>query len=383
MAENSNGQERTEEATPRRLQKAREEGQTARSRELVTMALVGGGALGLLSWFPRGSEVLLDFGRSLFTRAGNRVLATPETLQQVLSDAMWIGAMAVGPLLLLLVFISIAASGALGGFLFSSKAMMFKAERISPLKGFKRMFSTQSVVELFKSIAKFCLISGTAIVFIWQSLSLLFSLGGNGVAGAATDGLELVGGALFLFALVLGLIAAVDVPFQISTHKKQLRMTKQEVKDEMRDSEGKPEVKSAIRRAQQAIANRRMLEEVPSADVVITNPEHFAVALRYEAGSVAPLVVARGADHMALRIREVASANKVPMLRLPPLARAIYFHCNLGNEIPAPLYAAVAQVLAYIQQLREFRRLHQGTRPTLGPVNIPRDMQRQADGGGE
>lgn len=380
MAENSNGQERSEEATPRRLQKAREEGQTARSRELVTVALIGGAAVGMMLWFPRASGLLLDFADTMFNNAGSRSVASPLTMQQVLTDAIWTAALAIAPLLCMLMLTAIAASGALGGFLFSAKAMSFKTERISPLKGFKRMFSAQSALELLKSIAKFLLIAGAAILFIWQTLTLLFALGQKTPLVAMSEGLGLVSGALLLFALMLALIAAIDVPFQIAQHKKQLRMTKQEVKDEMRDSEGKPEVKAAIRRAQQAMSNRRMLEAVPTADVVITNPEHFAVALRYVPGSEAPVVVAKGADHMAMRIREIATAHNIPQLRLPPLARSIFFHCETGTEIPAALFAAVAQVLAYVQQLRHFRRNHKGPRPQLGPVSVPRELQRSQDG---
>ena len=382
MAEDKNGMERTEDATPKRLEKAREEGQTARSRELVTVALVGTGALALMFWFPTGSDVLLQHARQMFSAAGNRDAFTALTLQNVLSDSMWAAGVAVTPVLIILSVVSIGASGALGGFLFSAKAMSFKASRISPIAGFKRIFSSQAVVELIKAIAKVLLICGVAVLFLWQSLSLLFALSAQNVNHALIEGLQLVGLALLLFGAVLGVVAAIDVPFQIAQHRKQLKMTKQEVKDEMRDSEGKPEIKAAIRRAQQAMTNRRMLEDVPTADVVITNPEHFAVALRYEEGSEAPIIVARGVDHMALQIRMIASAHQVPQLRQPPLARAIFFHCELGTAVPTALFEAVAQVLAYVHQLQAFRRGQQPNKPSLGPVSVPRHMQRDANGAG-
>lgn len=395
MAEESGGQERTEEASTRKLEKAKEEGQVARSRELVTVALVGGGALGLILWFPQGASILLELARTLFAAAGSPpaigqagnsgaplIDYTAADYQAVLRFAMVQAGSAIGPLLVLLMLIAIASSGALGGFLFSTKAMSFKGERLSPIKGFKRIASIQAVVELLKSVGKFLLISGTAVFFLWQILESLFALGHETVRVALPDGLSYVGWALLLFALVLALIAAIDVPFQIAQHRKQLRMTKQEVKDEMKDSEGKPEVKAAQRRAQQTLANQRMLDAVPDADVVVTNPEHFAVALKYEAGAPAPRVVARGCDHMALRIRAVAEQHQVPALRVPPLARAIYFHCDLGTLIPAPLYAAVAEVLAYIHQLNEYRRGLRNGRPRLRQLAVPRSLQRDAQGRG-
>lgn len=380
MAEDQNGMERTEDATPKRLAKAREEGQTARSRELVTVALVGTGALALMWWFPTGSAILMEHTRDLFRAAGSREAFTALTFQRTLSDSMWAAGLALAPVLLVLAVVSIGASGALGGFLFSVKAMSFKTNRISPIAGFKRIFSSQAIVELIKAVAKVLLISGVAIAILWQSLELLFSLSSQTVNHALIEGLQLVGLALLLFGVVLGVVAAIDVPFQIAQHRKQLKMTKQEVKDEMRDSEGKPEVKAAIRRAQQAMTNRRMLEDVPTADVVITNPEHFAIALRYESGTEAPIIIARGVDHMALQIRMVAKAHNVPQLRLPPLARAIFFHCEVGSAVPTELFGAVAQVLAYVHQLQAFRRGQQPDKPALGPIAVPRHLQRNAHG---
>ncbi|MEM1437081.1 MAG: flagellar type III secretion system protein FlhB, partial [Pseudomonadota bacterium] len=353
MAESSSGQERTEEPTPRRLEKARQEGQVARSRELTTVALVGFAAVGLLLWFPAGARALLAFAQECFAGAGlgpgTAVPGSPMQdyaaldFQAALRRAMYASATAIGPLLALLFVVAIASTGALGGFLFSTKAMAFKGERLSPIKGFQRIFSVQALVELAKSIGKFLLISGAAIAFLWQTLDTLFALGHVDVAVALPDGLSYVSGALLLFAVVLALIAAIDVPFQVAQHRKKLKMTRQEVKDELKDSEGKPEVKAAQRRAQQSLANQRMLDAVPTADVVITNPEHFAVALRYEPGAAAPTVVASGIDHLALRIRAVADRHQVPQLRVPALARSIYYHCRPGETIPAALFAAVAQ----------------------------------------
>lgn len=387
MAEESSGQERTEEPTPRRLEKAREEGQVARSRELMTVALIAVGALGLLVLFPRGSNALLGlaerfFGASLEfpSSAVGYTQMQAADFQAALSEAVWVSAIAIGPLLAMLAIASLAASGALGGFVVSAKAMSFKGERLSPIKGLKRILSVQSLVELLKSIGKFLLIAGAAVAFLWQMLDLLFALGDKPLGAAVGQGLRYVGWALLLFALVLILIAAIDVPFQINQHRKQLRMTKQEVKDELKDSEGKPEVKAAQRRAQQALANTRMLDAVPTADVVITNPEHFAVALKYELGAPAPTVVARGTDHLALRIRAAARRASVPELRLPPLARSIYYHCDLGTVIPAPLYAAVAEVLAYVTALSAFRSGARTERPKLRRISVPRALQRDAEG---
>ncbi|MEM1435453.1 MAG: flagellar biosynthesis protein FlhB [Pseudomonadota bacterium] len=380
MAEAENGQEKTEEPTPRKLEKAREEGQTARSRELVTCLLVMTGAILLLFWVPLVMDGFIGATRNQFAAAGELVWhhgdgAAEATLR------VGLAALAIVSVPLLGSFaIGILGNIAVGGVLFSAKAMAPKLSRLNPLKGLKRMFSSRSLIELLKSIGKILLIAGMAIAFLLGAMNRFLSLSTFAPIVGYQSGLVLVLTALLLFGAVLVLIAAIDIPHQIHEQTKQLKMTLQEVKDEMKDTEGRPEVKQRIRRAQQALASNRMMAEVPTADVIITNPEHFAVALRYEAGSSAPTVVAAGVDMLALKLREIASEHAVPQLRVPPLARALYFSTAVGEMIPADLYAAVAQVLAYLQNLDSYRRHRSGPVPKLGRVAIPLNRRRSADG---
>lgn len=368
MAEEQQGQEKTEEPTPRKREKAQEEGQVARSRELSSMALIGMGGLGLMLIAPPLAERMVALTRHIFELATHPEENLLLALNLAANELIWL----LLPFLAALSFAGVMSSVALGGFVLSPKAMAFKASRMSPLKGFKRMFSAKSLMELVKSIAKFLLITSVAIFTLSLHLDDLMSIGSLDVEVAIRKGLSIVSLSLLLIGSALVVIAAIDIPFQIAQHKKQLRMTKQEVKDEMKDTEGKPEVRSRIRQVQQEIARRRMLEAVPDADVVITNPEHFSVAIKYDNGAMAaPIVVAKGADHMAFRIRELASAHNVPILVLPGLARAVYYVTEPGEEVPAGLYMAVAQVLAYVYQLEMYRRGQTAKQPALGDVPIP------------
>lgn len=368
MAEEAPGQERTEEATPRKLQKAREEGQVPRSRELNSMALVCAAALGLMVLAPWGAERLMALTRRIFQLASAPQAHWTEVIKMAAGEA----AMVTVPFLALTALAGIASSVAVGGFLISGKAVAFKGSRMSPITGFQRMFSARSLVELSKSVTKILVISGVAVLTLSYVMNDLLHIATLAVENAIGSGLHIVLVALLLMGTVLVLIAAIDVPFQIHQHGKQLRMTRQEVKDEMKDTEGKPEVRSRMRQLQQEISRRRMLEDVPKADVVITNPEHFSVAIKYDAASMgAPLVLAKGADRMAFRIREIADSANVPLLRVPPLARAVYYATEPGEEIPPGLYVAVAQVLAYIYQLQQYRRGHTARAPELGDVAVP------------
>ena len=368
MAEETQNQEKTEEATPRKKTKAREEGQVARSRELNSMALVSAGALGLMAFAPWGASKLMNLTRRVFDLARAPEANWLEALSVSAVEALWV----VAPLLFVLLLAGAGSSIAVGGFLISGKAVSFKASRMSPISGFKRMFSMRSLVELAKSVAKIVLIAGVAVLTLLYVMEDLLVIGTLAPQNAVAQGLWIVMVALLLIGSTLVLIAAIDVPFQMAQHKKQLKMTKQEVRDEMKDTEGKPEVKSRIRQLQQEIAQRRMLEDVPTADVVITNPEHFSVAIRYDSAAMgAPVVVAKGADHMAFRIREIAQTHEVPMLPVPALTRAVYYATDLGEEIPPGLYMAVAQVLAYIYQLQQYRRGQVAQPPHLGPLSVP------------
>ncbi len=359
MAEEENGQEKTEEATPKRLEKAKEEGQVARSRELGTTLLLMTGGIALLVFGAALSERMqaimrLNFG---FDR---QAAMDPMMMSSMLAESIGNLVGIVGLILTLLMIAGALGSIGLGGWLFSAKPLEPKFSRMNPIEGLKRMFSMKALVELFKAVGKFLLVAGVATLILFQMESELL------VIGQQTLELALVHSTWIIIWSAIGMsaatiiIAAIDVPYQIYDNAQKLKMTRQQVKDEFKDSEGKPEVKSRIRQLQREMAQTRMMASIPDADVVITNPEHFSVALKYDASSSdAPIVVAKGADEIALKIREVANLHHVPILRSPPLTRAIFYSTDLEEPIPAKLYLAVAQVLAYIFQLRE--RAQRGT----------------------
>ena len=353
MAENEAGQEKTEEPSAKRLREAREKGLVPQSRDLNSMAVtVAGAATLLLLGGP-----MMDELRKLVTRGlspDRRLLfEDPVKLWPLFLDFVADGLLIVLPVLLATMVAALVAAGALAGLNFSSEAVSFKPERLNPVNGFKRILSAQNAVELPKTLAKFLLVLVVALMTMWSFADELLRLGREPLEFALSHaGRILTWGFLFM-ACALILIATVDVPFQLWNYRRQQRMTRKEVKDEHKDMEGNPEIKSRVRRLQMEMAHRRMMAEVPKADVIVTNPTHFAVALRYEQGRMsAPRVVAKGADLIAAQIRELATAHQVPVFSAPPLARALYFNVRLGQEIPAGLFIAVAQVLAYVYQLK-------------------------------
>jgi flagellar biosynthetic protein FlhB len=348
-------QDRTEQATPKRRADARKKGDVPRSRELTMtgVMLSGAGALLVLAG-PMGSKLLEAFAQG-FTIERDLLLDErylPLALMEVGSQSM-LSLVPLGIVLLCAVFLSAAA---LGGWSFSMKAAAFKAERLNPLKGIKRIFSANAVNELVKAMAKFLLVAVIAVSWLWSSTDQLLSLGRQPIGEAIVTALQFCGVSLLVVSLGLIVIAAIDAPFQLWQYNKKLKMTRQQVKDEFKETEGRPEVKSRIRQMQQQVAQRRMMEDVPTADVIITNPTHFAVALKYDDNMGAPQVVAKGKDLIAKRIREIATENGVPLFSAPPLARVLFRTTDIGDEIPAGLYTAVAQILAYIYQLNETLR---------------------------
>lgn len=374
MSENDQGQEKTEEPTPRRLEKAREDGQAPRSKELTTTAVLLGATIGLL-WFGQFlSDKLSAIFRYNFTVPREAVFDTTSMinyLTQSFGDAI----IGLFPFFMILLLAALFGPIALGGWLFSTKALMPKFNRMNPLEGIKRMFSIKSLVELGKAVAKVVLIMTLAVMIILGLQGELQSLAYQSIDSSIKHSVMMsVWVAIALSAATI-VIALIDVPFQIWDHTKKLKMSVQDIKDEMKDSDGKPEVKSKIRQLQQEMANRRMMADVPEADVVITNPTHYAVAIKYKPDQMTtPLVVAKGADQVALKIREVAGVNQVDILESPRLARAIYYTTQLNQEIPTGLYVAVAKVLAYIFQLRNFRQ-GLGERPAFPhSMPIPDDM---------
>ena len=357
MAEGQNeGQERTEEATPKRQEEAKEKGQVGRSRELNTMALL---LMASAGFFAFGTYMVNNMSWLMinYFSLDRTQFYDSSQMPGLFLQACYAALGGIAPLLIVLFLAAFFAPMLVGGWMFSIKALAFKWEKMDPIKGLTRIFGVRGLMELLKALAKFVLMVGLAILLLWLKMDQLLYLGLSGLGPGMADAGNIILWSFMLLSAATILIAVVDVPFQLWEHAKQLKMSKQEVKDEQKETEGKPEVKSQIRAMQQELANRRMLEQVPNADVVITNPTHYAVALRYEQGDMsAPRLVARGVDFMAQRIRLIADQNGVTAFSSPLLARALYFNTKLDQEIPAGLYLAVAQILAYIYQLRASRQ---------------------------
>jgi flagellar biosynthetic protein FlhB len=347
-----NGQERTEQPTPKRLREAREKGQVPRSRELTMTIVMLIGAAALLSfggWFA-------DRVQQLLTRAfriGRSNLLDKDFMLRHFGDLAGETLLLLAPLMGALLVGAVLAPGLLGGWNFSRQAIAFKGDRLDPVRGLKRVFGSKGLMELLKALGKFAVVGAGAAVFLWSTADRFMSLSRLPIGTAIGESAFLAALALLVMSAVLILIAAIDVPFQLYSHNKEMRMTRQEVREEMKQTEGRPEVKSKIRSLQQELASRRMMEDVPSADVVVTNPTHFAVALRYDQDSMdAPVVVAKGVERIALTIRRIAEENGVPRLESPPLARALHASVEIGRPIPPELYVAVAEVLAWVHRVR-------------------------------
>ncbi len=371
MAEGQNeAQERSEEATPKRQEEAREKGQVGRSRELNTMALLLVASSG---FFVFGGYMVNKLSMLMinYFSVSRSPIYDGSQLGRSFMEACFSALQGIAPLLVALFLAALLAPMLVGGWVFSVKALTFQWEKMDPVKGLTRVFGVRGLMELLKALAKFSLMVGLAILLLWLKMDQLLYLGRNGLGPGMADAGNIILISFMLLSAATILIAGVDVPFQLWEHSKQLKMSKQEVRDEQKETEGKPEVKSQIRAMQQELSNRRMLEEVPKADVIITNPTHYAVALRYEQGNMsAPRLVARGVDFMAQRIRLVAEQNGVCTFSYPLLARALYFNAKLDQEIPAGLYLAVAQVLAYIYQLRASQQNRDVIMPEK-PSNLP------------
>jgi flagellar biosynthesis protein FlhB len=376
MAESESGADKSEEPTEKRLRESREKGQLARSRELSTVAVTLGGIGGLLASGGGLAQTLMAMMQGTF-ELSRETLLDEGSMASLLMGSGLMALEAIMPLLIALLIASIVGPVTLGGWLFSAKAMAPKVSRMNPAAGLKRMFSTQALVELLKALGKFLVVLSVALLVLSAYQDDLLSIAKQPLDLAIMHSVEIVGWCALWMACGLIIIAAVDVPFQLWSNKQKLMMTKQEVKDEYKDSEGKPEVKSRIRQLQREAAQRRMMQAVPEADVVITNPTHFAVALKYDGDKGgAPRLVAKGGDFVALKIREIAQEHKVTVLESPALARAVYYSTELDHEIPAGLYLAVAQVLAYVYQLRQYRA-GKGRRPEpLNNLPIPPDLRR-------
>ena len=366
--ESESGQERTEEGSAKRLAQARERGEVPRSRELGTTLLLMAATAVLWTSSDRFIGNIERAMRADF-RVERGLQMTDADLLAAMREALMAVLTSLSPFLIVAALVSVAGGLALGGWNFSTEALEFNWQRIDPLAGFKRLFSVKSVVELGKAFLKFSLLLCVGLASMWHDSAAISQLASMpiGPAFAATGALAFK--AFLIVSAGTVLIALIDVPFQLWSYARNQRMTRQELREESRESDGSPEVKARIRGLQQELARRRMMEEVPKADVVITNPEHYAVALRFDPATMsAPQLVAKGMDHTALRIREIARESGITILEAPPLARAVYHTTKINHEIPAGLYLAVAQVLAYVFQLR---RRQPGSAQPLPPLELP------------
>ena len=375
MAEEDSGQEKTEEATPRKREKAREEGQVPRSKELATTSVLLLGSIALLIFGELMASSMAGIFRFNFSLQRDDIF-DKQLLFQHLGHSFYDALFALLPFFAVVVFAAIAGPIAMSGWLFSFKSLAPKLNRLDPIKGLGRMFSLKALMELLKSIIKVSIVIACAFIILSVSKQALLGMARESLQSAMVHSVELSLWAAILLSASTIIIALIDIPYQIFDHSKKLKMSRQDIKDEMKDTEGKPEVKSKIRQMQMDMAQRRMMAAVPEADVVITNPTHFSIALKYDPETMeTPLLVGKGVDMIALKIREVAKEHKIEILESPVLARAIYHTTELDQAIPQGLYIAVAQVLAYVFQLREYRK-GRGERPVYPRnLDIPKDMR--------
>jgi len=373
--ENQDGQEKTEQPTAKRLDDSKKKGQIARSKELNTMAITLIGGIALVSMSSHLGSGLWDLMSSNFT-IPRQDMYDPTAMVSRLARAIEDGLFMLFPFFLVVLVLAVASSVALGGATFSGESMTPKLSKLNPLKGLKRVFSLKGLVELLKALAKFLLVGSATGLVLWTSLDNFLGLSQMELGKAVAEMGSLIGGSFVLIASTLILIAMIDVPFQLWEHKRQLKMTRQEVREEMKDTEGRPEVRGRIRNLQREIAQRRMMEDIPKADVIVTNPTHYAIALRYDQDNMlAPEVVAKGKGLIAANIRRVGMEHDVQLIESPMLARAIYFSTEIGQAIPAGLYLAVAKLLAYVFQLRIYR-IDGGLEPEMPTdLSIPEEYQ--------
>ncbi|MDO8961978.1 MAG: flagellar biosynthesis protein FlhB [Methylophilus sp.] len=361
--------EKTEQATPKRIEKAREDGDVPRSRELAACAVLFSAGLSLMMFDQSLGTALrdslrsgLEFDRSMAFDPTVLLMKTSHTILDLL--------IAFAPIALVVIAVAVGAPILVGGWVFSDKVFVPKFNRLNPIQGISNMFSKNALAELVKSILKALLVSCVAYWVVKSDLEPILSLSNMPIQAGISEVNHLMLTGFITIVAALIFIAAIDVPYQLYQYAEKLKMTKQQIKDESKETDGNPEIKGKIRQQQREMARRRMMSKIPTADVVITNPTHYAVAVKYqEQGMSAPIVVAKGADAVALKIRELAKEHKIVILESPKLARALYAHTELDKEIPEALYAAVAEVLAYVFQLRMFKQ-QGGFQPDV-PKTLP------------
>lgn len=356
MAEQDDSFEKTEEPTPKKLEDARKKGQIARSKELTTTLLLVFSAFALLMFGKYIANAVYNITQRTFT------LSRDETYDH--KHMFQVLEMAVSEVSFpLLVFILVAMIGgiygtiALGGYNFTWSSAAPKASKLSPMKGFKRMFGKDAIVELLKGIGKVMVISCMAYIALQMFKHEALHLGAELYPLNIFHALSMIEWAFLILCCGMIPIALIDVPYQRHKHNKEMKMTMQEVKDERKNSEGDPMVKNRVRRIQYQAAANRMMQEVPNADVIVTNPTHYSVAIQYDQdGNRAPVMVAKGLDELAMHIRKIGKSHEVPIVESPALARAIYYSTEVNHEVPQKLFMAVAQVLAYVYQLKAYKQ---------------------------
>ncbi|MCH9742977.1 MAG: flagellar biosynthesis protein FlhB [Proteobacteria bacterium] len=374
MAENEDGQEKSESPTEKKLSDARKKGQVARSKELGTMLIMMLSAAwfwwlgpGMVDDFKQIMTVGLSFDR-------DQSFDMKKAAELIFSQ-FWLAGLLTIPFMLAMLMMAVIANILVGGWLFSTEVFAPKFSKLNPISGIKRMFSMNALVELIKALLKFFLMAFLAILFVYNVLHELYSIGMTDVMPALGSAGEVLLKAFIVMSLGLIVIALIDVPYQLWKHSEDMKMTLQEVKEEYKQTEGSPEIKGRIRRMQREMAMRRMMQDVPKADVIITNPEHYAVALQYDDknGSSAPIVLAMGIDFLAAQIRSIAQKNDIQIVRSPALARALYYNSEIGKQIPPTLFMAVAQILAMVFQLRD-RKISK--LPNFDDLSVPEELKQ-------
>lgn len=374
MAENEDGSEKSEEPTEKKLRQAREKGQVPRSRELSTLLMTLSAAL---FFYFFGEQMIYDFEQLMIKGLSLDRSVAFDTLKMfdVIASIIVASIMMILPFLLLMAVVAILSPMLLGGWSFSTQALSPKFSKLNPVSGIVRMFSLQALIELIKAFAKFSLVMSVAVYFLYMVFGEVVALGVEALRSALAHSGYLIVKAFIFVSLALLVVAAIDVPFQLWNHNRQLKMTKQEVKEEYKQQEGNPEVKGRIRQVQREMSQRRMMEKVPQADVVITNPTHFAVALKYDPDSMQePIVLGIASDFMAAQMRTIAKEYDITIVEAPTLARALYYNAEIDRPIPYELFKAVASVLAYVYQLKEGGSAQE---MDFSSLPIPEDMRTE------
>ena len=359
--------EKSEQPTDSKLKKAKEKGQIPRSRELTSLMIL---LVGILLFWVMGTHFVSKL-KAIIQQAMLVAHRTDDDKQIIfnLINLLTAGFWAILPIFVGLVIVAIIAPLSVGGLLFSLQSIKPNLGKLNPISGFKRLFSLRIFSELFKSILKVVLIAFAAALFLIHQFPNMLALPSMYLNNALSQVMQLLIYASLLIVLALIPMVGFDIFYQIWSNLKKLKMSKQEVKDEFKEQEGNPQIKGRIRQMQQAMARRRMMKDVPKANVIVTNPTHYAVALQYDEKTMsAPKILAKGTDNIASKIKQIAQEHQIPQLEAPPLARALYRHGEIGKSIPAELYAAVAQILAWVYQLKRWHR-YGGEKP-LKPTNL-------------